>query len=136
MIDYTMDIFYIIVSSVAIIILILILTYIGINMTYYKGKVAYPPHSASCPDTWTVASDSSSCLIPAANSVNAGKLYDSDGKLIANNKTTYGLNITTNSINFTDAGWTAGGLSAQCSQKAWANQMGIMWDGISNYNKC
>jgi hypothetical protein len=131
-----MDIYYIIVSTIAVVILILVLTYIGITMTYYKGKSAYPPQAATCPDTWAIASDGSSCLIPASTTSNVGKLYDSTGKLIANSGTTYGLSITKNSINFADAGWTKGGLSPQCSQKAWANQMGIQWDGIANYNKC
>jgi hypothetical protein len=131
-----MDSYYIIVSSVATVILILVLTYIGISMNYSKGKVAHPPKAATCPDAWALASDGSSCLIPASSSLNIGKLYDSDGKFIANSKTTYGLNITNNSINFADEGWTKGGLSTTCSQKAWANQMGIQWDGISNYNKC
>jgi hypothetical protein len=133
-----MDIFYTIVLSISTVILILILTYIGVSMVYYKKKLSYPPHSASCPDTWAVLpSDPSSCVIPACNAINTGKLYDGSGTFIANSKSgTYGITSSTNSINFSDAGWTSGGLTSQCGQKAWANQMGIQWDGISNYNQC
>jgi hypothetical protein len=132
-----MDIFYTIVLSIATIILILILTYIGVTTVYYKGKISYPPKALTCPDTWNVVpTDTSACTIPNAGSPNVGKLYDSAGKLIATSSTTYGLDTTNNYINFSDPGWTKGGLSAQCNQKAWANQMGIQWDGVSNYNQC
>lgn len=129
-----MDIYYIIVSSIAIIILILILTYIGISMRYSKGKVAYPPHAATCPDTWSLASDGSSCLVPSRGTLNVGKLYEMGSERNTfGGGGTYPNNMT---INFAHDGWTKGGMSAQCSQKAWANQMGIQWDGVANYNKC
>jgi hypothetical protein len=135
-----METFYFVVLSIATVILILILTYIGIRMVYFKQKVAYPPVSASCPDAWSIAaSDPSACMIPAFKSSNTGTpntLYDKDGKLLVNTTTTPGFSSRSNTINFSDSMWGSGGLSSQCAQKLWATQYGITWDGISNYNKC
>lgn len=133
-----MDAFYLIVLSIVTVLLILILTYIGIKMTSAaSGKVSYPPVSASCPDYWnTVSTDPSSCLIPTNVSNNVGSIYDKSGKLLLNSSTTYGLDTNAMSINFANKGWNVGGLSSLCGQKSWANQYGIQWDGVSNYNSC
>ena len=133
-----MDAFYLIVLSIVIVLLILILTYIGIKMTSAaSGKVSYPPVSASCPDYWnTVSTDPSSCLIPTNASNNVGSMYDKSGKFLLNSSTTYGLDTNAMSINFANKGWNVGGLSSLCGQKSWANQYGIQWDGVSNYNSC
>ena len=134
-----MDVFYIIVLSTAVILLILLLTYIGIQMTRNSanGSIAFPPKVSSCPDYWSAGlSDSSACMIPYYKSVNTGGLYDTSGNLRLNNASTYGLNSTNYSIDFTDLGWTKGGNNAKCTQKKWANQYGLVWDGVSNYNGC
>lgn len=39
-------------------------------------------------------------------------------------------------ILMTDELWAAGGKSARCAKKAWANRFGFTWDGVSNYNSC
>ena len=42
-------------------------------------------------------------------------------------------------VDFTDMGWStygSGGSSRVCALKTWANQHGIIWDGVTNYNKC
>jgi hypothetical protein len=131
-----MDLFNIIVLSTAIVILVIILTYIGIKLSSKSDtKNAYPPQSASCPDYWqTVTTDPSSCMIPLKTAKNTGKIYNAEGILTLNPSTTYGLN--NNSINFSEAGWTRGGINSICSKKAWANQNSILWDGVSNYNSC
>ena len=98
----------------------------------------YPPTASSCPDYWqTVTTDPSSCMIPTATSRNSGKIYDvATGLLTLNSSTTYGFDNNSNSINFSDHGWTKGGMNSACSQKAWANQYGVVWDGVSNFNSC
>jgi hypothetical protein len=133
-----MDPFYLIVLSIVVILLILALTYIGMQMTSPAAKKqAYPPVAASCPDYWqTVSTDPSSCLIPVNTSKNTGKMYDASGNLSLNSGTTFGFNNTSKSINFADKGWNKGGSTSVCSQKSWANQFGIVWDGVSNYNSC
>jgi len=133
-----MDIFYIIVLTVATIILILMLTYIGIQMRNKTGTSGtYPPVATMCPDYWQVANDGISCNIPASkNSKNAGTLYNGDALLITTS-TTPGYNSGNVTINFTDKGWTSTtGKTSVCAQKQWASTNNLMWDGVSNYNGC
>lgn len=145
-----MEAFYLIVLSIAAILLILILTYIGIVMSNNKNKKgSFPPQSGSCPDYWSISTvDASSCIIPVKADRNAGtktvdasgrtmtSIYDASGKLLLNVTNTSGLNTSANSINFGDAKWTTSGVSALCAQKNWANTFGIVWDGVTNYNSC
>jgi len=134
-----MDVFYVIVLTTAVIILILLLTYIGIKMTKNAagGTVAFPPKVSTCPDYWAMSStDPSSCIIPYYKKVNTGNIYDASGNLTLNTNSTYGFDSRDYSINFTDLGWTKGGTNAKCAQKKWSNQYGLVWDGVSNYNGC
>jgi hypothetical protein len=43
---------------------------------------------------------------------------------------------TNDGVLMTDELWAAGGKSARCAKKAWANRFGFTWDGVSNYNSC
>ena len=132
-----MDIFYIIVSTIAIVLLALILTYVGLLMSRQQNvSTVFPPNSGKCPDYWTLATDGSSCMIPVSGSKNVGSIYQGGNLLLDSRKGTYGLNPSFTSINFSDAAWMTGGKSAICSQRKWANQYGIIWDGVSNYNSC
>jgi hypothetical protein len=135
-----MDIFYIIVGSIATVILILMLTYIGIQMTKNQSSTAnnvYPPNKSTCPDYWKVSTDLSYCIIPAAKSRNVGSIYNSTGANTISNAGAMvpGYNANKNSISFSDAGWGANGTST-CNQKKFANTFGVYWDGVSNYNGC
>ena len=40
-------------------------------------------------------------------------------------------NVVTQYIDFSDSKWTG-----ECDKRKWANENGIVWDGISNYNSC
>lgn len=132
-----MDIFYIIVLSIAAVLLILILTYIGLLMKSPKAATSsFPPTINTCPDYWSIGTDPSSCAIPSSGSKNQGSIYDNTFKLILTPKNTPGINLTNNDIVLSHEGWTAGGASTICAQKKWANQYGIQWDGVSNYNGC
>jgi hypothetical protein len=127
-----MDIFYIIVLSIAIILLILLLTYIGIQMNSAGTKTApYPPTKSTCPDYWTIDSDGK-CNVPTT-----GRNTSSKTLTTANTK---GYTPTSNgspaTIDFSNKDWSSGSGSALCGQKLWANTNGIMWDGVSNYNGC
>ena len=143
-----MESFYLIVLAVAIIALIGTLTYVGVLMTYYTNKnTAYPPVASSCPDFWTVsASNIAKCNIPAGDAAgikNIGSMYEtttnSDGKpvytLKLSSANTPGLDATNKMIDFSAAEWGAGS-GAVCKQQSWANQNGLIWDGVSNYNSC
>jgi len=139
-----MESFYWIVLVVAIIALIGALAYVGILMTYYTKKDAtYPPVASSCPDFWTVsASNPTKCNIPAGGIKNTGNLYETAGSgstlaytLKLTSANTPGLDATNNAIDFSAAEWGAGS-AAICKKNTWANQNGLVWDGVSNYNSC
>ena len=49
--------FYYIVSGIAIITLILLLTWIGYGMQHHVNNVQFPPVVSTCPDFWTVKGD-------------------------------------------------------------------------------
>jgi hypothetical protein len=121
-----MDYYYIIVSVVATIILVLILTYVGILITSTQKKATYPPSYNLCPDYWK-SNGSGVCVMPT-NGVNTTSPIKGN---------TYGYTEGSNSINFSDAGWSAGGTGDQrCGWQKWANLNEIQWDGVTNYNGC
>jgi len=49
--------FYIIVASIAVITLIILLTWIGYGMQNHINNVQFPPVSSACPDFWTIKGD-------------------------------------------------------------------------------
>jgi hypothetical protein len=134
-----MDKFYIIVLAIAIILLILILTYVGITMGD-KKKIAnqqFPPSSATCPDYWDVSTtDPSFCSLPKPGFKNIGDVYDKTGTNTLTTKNTFGYDSTKKIINFNDKSWENTGVTTLCAKKKWANNHGIVWDGISNSNTC
>ena len=131
--------FYGIVLTIAIVLLILILTYVGLTMqNTTNNKVVFPPVEAKCPDYWDY--NGNACVIPTVGSVNVGSIYDVNGLILLNNDTTYGLtgnSLMGNSyIDFTNPAWNSQGLSGVCQKQKWASLYGIQWDGVSNYNSC
>lgn len=142
-----MDSFYIIVSIIAFIVLIMILTLVGISTsTQIKYGTSFPPIVNICPDYWTYNKDISGCIIPKMNDVNSGSIYNKDGNIALNNGNTPGLKqLSSNgeflgssgwAIDFNDSEWNKGGVTSVCNQKVWSNTFSIMYDGTSNYNSC
>jgi len=120
-----MDSFNKTVLGIALAILILVLTYAGIKMIYYKEQIYgyFPPTSASCPDYWTY--DGKYCI---PNGKNTG-LYKSG--------TTPGFNSDTGGFDPNDNGWSSykqGNLV--CNQQIWAATNKVIWDGVSNNTSC
>ena len=145
-----MEFFYMIVLAIAVLFLIIMLTYIGILMRYTDTKVAFPPIENDCPDYWVLASDGKSCTIPTNDQKNAGTLYTSDDDIadskadidITTNDTdsfptkTPGYDSGNNRIDFTNDDWSSQGMTSTCAKKFWANNWKITWDGITNTNTC
>jgi hypothetical protein len=141
-----MDSFQMIVLAIAVLILIIILTFIGITLASSNKSLVFPPVSNTCPDYWQVSSDGNTCMVPATSTVtNSGTIFDkTTGQLQSAFTTTtltmkapYGTpGYSDGKIGFSDAGWTANGKSTICQQKSWSNNYGIQWDGVSNYNSC
>jgi hypothetical protein len=134
-----MEWFYFIVISIAIVLFILLLAYIGIRMAYNKqtGAVSsiFPPARNNCPDLWQSKEYGNNvvCIIPPPNQSNVGDLY-TNGKtdqINYNIGTIIGTGVD-KGISFPNTPGTSG----DCAKKDWANMHGILWDGISNYNQC
>lgn len=145
-----MDLFYVIVVSVAVALLIIILAYVGLQMkTTASASGEFPPIKQSCPDKWEATINKSDkkvlCVIPSVvdnNMKNVGNLYTSDDvvdqKII---DVTPGYTPPSSldgkqTIDFNHNGWSAFGMVSDCKKKEWANTYNIVWDGISNYNMC
>lgn len=96
-----------IVLTIAIIILIITLCFIGISLYRQKTKATYPPVIPNCPDYWEMK----------------GKLCINSMNLGNNNASCRGKK------DFTTAQWS--GQPGMCGKYKWANACGLTWDGIS-----
>ena len=123
-----MDSFYIIVACVAIVLLILVLTVIGLMMKNQNRIDVYPPHQSKCPDYWSIDSDGL-CIAnisPIVNGLSSYNINDNTKRIlknatVTNSGGTYRFDFTKNSV---------------CDNKAWANNYNIQWDGYSNAVTC
>lgn len=119
--------FYTTVLSIAIIILILVLAFLGWTMSKQKDTVKFPKLQTDCPDFWGIEKDGAKtyCKQPEQGMINSGSADAvntapgfKDGK-----------------FDFANSGWSAGG-NAVCAKKKWANSHGINWDTVTNANYC
>jgi hypothetical protein len=100
--------FYLITFIVGFFLLIMCLVGVGLLMQSQTASIKYPLHPNTCPDLWTLSSDSKKCNV---GNTNVG-------------------NISASSISLSDMG------STTCDKKRWAKTNGIKWDGVSNYTGC
>jgi len=130
--------FYTIVLIIAVVLLILVLTFLAIKMStakyYNQTNVAFPPVMSTCPDYWKV--DGSYCIVPDNGKTNTGSIYNNTGNSVLSSVNTYGYDITRNGFDAYDTKWGMSGKSSVCQQKDWAGKYNIIWDGVSNYNNC
>ena len=102
-----MDSFYTIVVGIAVVFLLLCLIVVGIALQKESEDEEYPKLQAKCPDGWEV--DGDGCVL---NSLNQGAL--------------------TVTGTYTDVSFG----TTICDKHKWASDNGVIWDGVSNYNKC
>jgi hypothetical protein len=121
-----MNAFNTIVLTVAVIFLILILTAVGVMMLYTSNNnMVYPPTSSTCPDYWTYNA-AGKCV---SKGTNDSTVADSNNGPVSGNSGNWTLDPA-------DSYFTKNGISKTCGQKRWAVTNGVVWDGVSNYNKC
>jgi|SaaInlV_150m_DNA_2_1039686.scaffolds.fasta_scaffold90418_1 hypothetical protein len=130
-----MEWFYLTVLAIAILLLIIMLTFIGTRIVKNDknentSNGVYPPVQNSCPDLWQAnkLNNATQCVIP--DNTNIGNLKNSKGNiddLVAGE--ILGLNIDKDAIDFSS-------YETECDKKRWADKYNIKWDGISNYNQC
>ena len=146
-----MDSFYIIVGTIAILLLIGILAFLGVAMNKQYVKRPFPARTIQkCPDYWT-ADSNGKCIIPTSGAGlnNVGDLRDGrtltstkNGQYDNNKLYTPGLSSDLISINFNDAAWSTyntmvgSNLNASCQKQQWLNDHKVVWDGISNGDLC
>ena len=104
--------FQIITITIASIILILMLTFIGISLYNTKYHSAYPPVTADCPDYWLDESDAT--------------------KRICKNKKNLGT-CNNDEKDFSGTFWK--GDDGLCRKKKWAQGCNLTWDGVTNNPK-
>ena len=142
-----MDSFYLIVLSVATLILIILLAFLGWTMSNSKKGTKFPTITTSCPDNWqldTSTKDSSGKPILLCKRPESG--YNVGSDTATANLTTYmttrasiGYNDADRTkLNFTDNVWNTDSKVPDpvCAKKAWAKKYSIAWDSIENANYC
>ena len=119
-----MDSFYTIVVSIAFVILVLVLIAVGIMMQKQDEDKEFPAYASKCPDGWTY-SDTSGCEHHKNNQkdFSGGDHYG-----------THYAHIITDVSSTTYAEFKP--TATICEKKKWATDMGVSWDGVTNYNKC
>ena len=125
------DSFYTTVLTIAVVVLILVLAFLGWTMSKQKETDNFPKLQTSCPDFWKIEKDGAKtyCVQPIAGQVNSGDDKSNyNGVAIA-------PGFENGKFDFANSGWSAGG-NAVCAKKKWANSHGINWDTVTNANYC
>jgi hypothetical protein len=111
-----MDVFHLIVLTVASVSLILVLTTMGILLRKDNYSKKFPTSHSMTPDGWTLND-------VVVNNEVTGKTLTSDG--------TNPAGIVAAPKSFTITEW-----DDICLKKTWADQENVYWDGITTYNGC
>ena len=140
-----MDWFRMVVLTIAVVVLIVLLIFIGILLSKGGSNQAWPPTYNTCPNYWLTAVDGSGCMVPknlGANSLNVGTIYGN----LPSNLPGEGESLTTKFVNYNNPNAYVADpkgdyialdkFSGMCQKQCWSNQFNIVWDGISNYNNC
>ena len=91
-----------------------------------KGFTKYTPGYAFCKANHSGATDGSCNTSDAQTNLECKRCLSLPS----------GNRDINNGVIMTDELWAAGGKSARCAKKDWANRFGFTWDGVSNYNSC
>tara|TARA_B110000967_G_scaffold210092_1_gene270533 strand:+ start:7885 stop:8289 length:405 start_codon:yes stop_codon:yes gene_type:complete len=132
-----MDNFYLIVITIAILLLIVILTYLGIIMNNQKNVAVNFPTTEpqTCPDYWKTSENEDKktvCVVPDVDEVNIGDLLTTTENEKTHLENTVGYNDKDNikSIDFNDENeWSV------CNKKEWTLKHKVFWNGVAEYSK-
>jgi hypothetical protein len=153
---FEIDNFYLIVLSIAIIVLIIALGFMGWMLSHQKDQIKFPSITTTCPDYWSVSEDGLYCEQPVSTNFNSGttaQAKDTDGNSLTNIFSAYNKpgtsewvvvpgkqtasagKHTDNSFDSKDSAWGSG-KEATCNKRKWANDNKIKWDTVTNVNYC
>lgn len=96
---------------VAIVILIICLTFIGYTLYSSKYNKQYPPVISDCPDYWK-------------------DMSDGDASNCVNTQTGLGDPSCATTMDFSGSVWT--GDEGLCRKSQWAKKCNLTWDGVTN----
>ena len=144
---FEIDSFYLIVLSIAIIILIIALGFMGWMLSHQKDDIKFPGITTTCPEFWEVTKSADDkityCKKPNPSNFNYGTpafgktnvllAYKAPGTIDIENVP--GINPANDSFDSKDAGWGSGN-DAICNKRKWANDNKINWDTVTNTNFC
>lgn len=142
-----MDTFYLIVLGVATLVLILMLAFLGWNMSQVKKGSRYPTITTTCPDNWTAETKTiGDAKVLVCNRPTSGYNMGNDTK--QGNTVPYNVSLpsfmrnekTGDKINGayilpTSEEWGKK-KNATCEKRDWANAYGIRWDSVESANYC
>jgi len=141
-----MDTFYLIVLGVATLVLILMLAFLGWNMSNAKKGSRYPVITTTCPDNWTP----NATKVPGSIVCNRPSGYNKGEDAKTGISKPYNVPLSkfmTDSIvgdnpngaylNFSSDQWGKyNNKNATCEKRDWANAYGIRWDSVETANYC
>jgi hypothetical protein len=142
-----MDNFYWIVLTLASLVLIGLLSFIGWTMANQKKGTKYPTATTTCPDNWIPVKDSNNkvyCQRPTATGFNKGSTdlnsYITDSSkagytALKGNGTTASTSGSESLLNFNADEWGKDG-NPVCAKRDWAHKYGVKWDSVENANFC
>lgn len=113
-----MDTFQKSVLIIALFVLIALLISVGILLNKHSKNTNWPPTQNTCPDYWTEDIANGTCNADAALNTGDNGVIST---VISNNQGNKIGDVTE---------------QTRCEKKTWANDNGIMWNGVSNYNGC
>jgi hypothetical protein len=142
------DTFYIVVGTIAVLLLIGILAFLGVAMNKQYVSRPFPERTIQkCPDYWQ-PDGSGKCVIPTSGA-GMNNVGDLTGVALTTTKTgqynvlyTPGLSSNKKSIDFNSEDWkkyntmVGANLNTLCQKQQWLNDHKVVWDGISNNNVC
>ena len=123
--------FYSIVLIIAIIILIIALTIVGLTLNKKKNVKPFPDFKTTCPDFWSY--NTSGLCIPSTPPINT-PLPAKVNNYVNANVITSGNSSSDKkivSIDPDESKW-----ASVCTKTKWAKNVGIQWDGVTNNNAC
>lgn len=146
-----MDTFYLIVLGVATLVLILMLAFLGWNMSQVKKGSRYPTITTTCPDNWTAETRTIGdakmlvCTRPTEGEYNRGGANSEKGNVapynvslasfMTNEKT--GDKTNGDYIRPTSEEWGKyNNKNPTCEKRDWAKAYGIRWDSVESANYC
>ena len=111
-----------IVMMVAIIILIITLSMIGVALSNLNSEVKYPPVIGDCPDYWSIETRPIDISDPNGET---GLFCKNDKPVDINNSTT-----ECNELNSSNSLYK--GIGGLCEKRKWADRCDVTWDGVTN----